>query len=107
MEIVLKVGASGHLSWLPQETILFDRARLLRRIDIELAPDAALLMVEALVFGRAAMGEAIVRGLLADRWRVRRDGRLIFAESARLDGAIAETLAQARLPQAASPLPRC
>jgi urease accessory protein len=95
MAISLKVGAGGHLFWLPQETILFDRARLSRRIDVELAAVASLLMVEALVFGRAAMGEAMAQGLLADRWRVRQDGRLIFAESARLDGAIAEKLAEA------------
>jgi urease accessory protein UreH len=38
------------------------------------------------------MGEAMREGLLADRWRLRRDGRLMFADSALLDGAIAETL---------------
>src|SRR6185295_1181306 len=31
----------------------------------------------------------------ADRWRVRRDGKLIYAETVRLDGAIAARLAQA------------
>lgn len=80
--------------WLPQETILFDRARLSRRIDVNLAADASLLMAEAVVFGRSAMGEAVHEGRLADRWRVRRDGRLIFAETVRLDGGISEQLAQ-------------
>ncbi|HTQ82024.1 MAG TPA: urease accessory protein UreD, partial [Pseudolabrys sp.] len=79
--------------WLPQETILFDRARLSRRIDIDLAASASLVVAEALVFGRAAMGETVEQGLLADRWRLRRGGRLVFAESVRLDGAIAERLA--------------
>ena len=32
-------------------------------------------------------------GSLLDRWRVRRGGRLVFAEALRLDGAIAELLA--------------
>ena len=69
---------------------------LTRRIDVDLAPtDASLLMAEAVVFGRAAMGEAMQQGLLADRWRVRRGGRLVFAETVRLDGAIAEKLARA------------
>ena len=45
--------------WLPQETILFDRARLARRIDVDLADDASLFMAEAVVFGRSAMGEAV------------------------------------------------
>jgi urease accessory protein len=77
---------------LPQETILFDHARLSRRIDVDLADGASLLIAEAVVFGRAAMGETMSQGFFADRWRVRRTGRLVFADSARLDGAIAEKL---------------
>ena len=94
MDVTLDVHAGGHLSWLPQETILFDRARLSRRIEIDLAQCASLVMAEAVVFGRAAMGEAMREGLFADRWRLRRDGRLIFADSALLDGAIAGKLGQ-------------
>src|SRR5262249_34152446 len=75
--------------WLPQETILFDRARLDRRIDVALAEGASLVMAEAVVFGRAAMGETIEWGFFSDRWRLRRGGRLIFADGIRLDGAIA------------------
>jgi urease accessory protein len=92
--IKLTVGANASLSWLPQETILFDRARLDRRIEVELAPRASLLMAEAVVFGRAAMGEAVDHGAFSDRWRVRCDGRLVLAENLRLDGAVAEMLAE-------------
>jgi urease accessory protein len=92
--IKLAVGDGARLSWLPQETILFDRARLNRRIEVELAPDATLVMAEAVIFGRAAMGEAVEEGAFTDRWRVRRDGRLVFAETVRLDGAIARMLAE-------------
>ena len=53
-----------------------------------------LLMAEAVVFGRSAMGEAVEQGAFTDRWRVRRDGRLVFAETVRLDGAIARMLAE-------------
>jgi urease accessory protein len=88
----LSVAAHGSLLWLPQETILFDRARLARTIDVELAEDATLVLTEALVFGRAAMGEAVEQGHLFDRWRVRRKGRLVFAETARLGEAIGEIL---------------
>jgi urease accessory protein len=91
----LAAGAGARLCWLPQETILFDRARLARRIEIDLAADASLLMAEAVVFGRTAMGEAVEEGAFADRWRVRCDGRLIFAEGVRLDGAIAQQLGEA------------
>jgi urease accessory protein len=93
MDVNLDVGEGARLVWLPQETILFDRARLSRRIDVDLAADASLLMAEAVVFGRSAMGEAMRAGFFADRWRVRRAGKLVFADSARLDGAIAEKLA--------------
>jgi urease accessory protein len=44
------------------------------------------------VFGRAAMGEAMTQGFFADRWRVRRAGKLVYADSARLDDDIAEKL---------------
>jgi urease accessory protein len=92
--IKLEVAAGAALRWLPQETILFDRARLDRRIDADLAEDAALLLAEAVVFGRSAMGESVGQGELVDRWRIRVGGRLVFAESVRLAGAIARTLAE-------------
>jgi urease accessory protein len=99
--VKLDVAAGGALRWLPQETILFDRARVTRSIDIDVAADAALVLAEAVVFGRAAMGETVQEGRLADRWRLRRDGRLIFAETVRLDGAIAGALARPAIGQGA------
>jgi urease accessory protein len=92
LSIALNVAAGAHLSWLPQETILFDRARISRRIDIELAEGASLLLCEIVVFGRAAMGERMSSGEFVDRWRLRRGGRLVFAETVRLDGDIGEKL---------------
>jgi urease accessory protein len=94
ISLKIDAAAGSRCFWLPQETILFDRARLSRRIEVDLAQDAALLMAEAVVFGRSAMGEAVREGCLIDRWRVRRDGRLIFAESMRLEGAISTTLSR-------------
>jgi len=94
MGVKLTVGDGAALAWLPQETILFDQVRLRRTIDVELASNAHLLLAEAIVFGRAAMGETVKSGHLFDRWRVRLDGALIFAETLRIEGAIAEQLAQ-------------
>jgi len=94
LNIALRLAAGSHLAWLPQETILFDRARLSRRIDIDLADSASLLLCEIVVFGRAAMGERMQSGEFADRWRLRRGGRLVFAENLRLDGDIGEKLAR-------------
>jgi urease accessory protein len=94
LNIALKAEAGSHLAWLPQETILFDRARMLRRLEIELAESASLLLCEIVVFGRAAMGERMIRGEFVDRWRMRLGGRLVFAENIRLDGDIGEKLAR-------------
>src|SRR5471032_972913 len=95
LNIALKAAAGSRLSWLLQETILFDRARVQRRIDIDLAESASLLLCEIVVFGRAAMGERMLSGEFTDRWRLRRGGRLAFAETVRLDGAIGEKLNRA------------
>jgi urease accessory protein len=94
IDVKLGVGPGGALAWLPQETILFDRLRLHRTIEVDLADDANLFLAEAIVFGRSAMGETVTRGRVFDRWRVRRGGALVFAESLRLDGAIEQKLAQ-------------
>lgn len=88
----LTLGPGAILEWLPQETILFDRARFHRRLEVDVAAGARLLLVESLVFGRLAMGEVVRTGDLRDRWRIRRGGALVFAEAVRLEGAIGETL---------------
>jgi urease accessory protein len=94
-DVTATVADGGELTWLPQETILFDSARLARTITVSLAPAAKLLLAEAAVFGRAAMGETVQEGSFADCWRIRRAGRLIFAENFRLDGAVAARLGEA------------
>ena len=78
--------------WLPQETILFDGGRLLRSTEVDLSPRARMLACESLVFGRHAMGESVRSGAVFDAWRVRCGGRLVFADTLRLDGDIAENL---------------
>ncbi|MEP0339976.1 MAG: urease accessory protein UreD [Alphaproteobacteria bacterium] len=88
VETRLSAAAGASLHWLPQETILFDGGRLDRTLDVDLSGDAAFLAVEALVLGRVASGETITGGAFTDSWRVRRDGRLIFADAARIGGDI-------------------
>jgi len=90
LNIGLKIGAGAHLGWLPQETILFDRAKVTRRFD----EAASLLLCEIVVFGRTAMGERMEQGEFVDRWRMRRGGKLVFAETVRLDGDIGAKLAR-------------
>jgi len=91
-EIALSVAASARMEWMPQETILYDGARFSRKLEADLASDAALLVVESVVFGRLAKGETVTSGLFKDRWRIRRQSRLVFAEETHVSGNIARTL---------------
>ena len=90
----LTAGDGARIDWLPQETILFDGARLSRTIDVELAADAILLAHESVVFGRTAMGETVRQGAFSDVWRIRRAGRLVHADALRVEGAVAERLSR-------------
>ncbi|HUG62859.1 MAG TPA: urease accessory protein UreD, partial [Methylomirabilota bacterium] len=87
----LSAGAVG--AWLPQETIVFHDAGLDRRLDVTMAGDATLTACEAVVLGRTAMGETVRRLDLADRWTVRRDGRLVFVDALRIRGDAEAVLA--------------
>ncbi|WP_370676463.1 urease accessory protein UreD [Pleomorphomonas sp. PLEO] len=82
----LVVEAGANARWLPQETIIFDGAGLRRRFDVDLMGDARLIAVESIVLGRTAMGEEVNSVDLSDHWRVRRDGRLVYADALRLSG---------------------
>jgi len=90
----LRVDASARLNWLPQETILFNGSALDRRLVIDLAPDANALMVEPLVFGRAAMGEVLTDIRLRDRIEIRRDDTPVFLDATRFTGDLAAHLAK-------------
>jgi urease accessory protein len=92
--IRMRLEAGSRLEWLPQEQILFEGACLRRVLDVAMAREATLTVVESVVFGRLAMGETLTSGAFRDRWRIRRADRLVFAEDVRLDGAIGATLAR-------------
>jgi urease accessory protein len=85
MEVLLTVGPGGWLDWLPQETILFDRAALDRRTLIDLAPGAGCLALETVVLGRAAMGETLREVRFRDRREIRRDGRPFWLDPLALE----------------------
>lgn len=90
IDVSLDAAPGAWLEWLPQETILFQGGRLVRHTRAELAPTARLLAGEMLVLGRGAMGESVRTGLVRDKWEVRRNGRLVWADSLCLEGAIDE-----------------
>ncbi|MEO1264780.1 MAG: urease accessory protein UreD [Pseudomonadota bacterium] len=95
IDVAMSVGGGAGLRWLPQETILFDRAGLKRRFQVDLAQDATFTACEVVVFGREAMGEHVRDGAISDQWRIRRDGQLVFADALRFDGDVKAALAEA------------
>ncbi len=81
IDVAVRVAEGAALEWLPQETIVFEGARLKRRTGAEVEPGGALLACEMVVLGRAASGERFQSGLLLDSWSVRRPAR---SQTARL-----------------------
>ena len=94
LDISLKAASGAHLAWLPQETILFDRAES-RGGSISIWP-RTLRFCSAKSWCSAAprWASACDSGEFVDRWRLRRGGRLVFAETVRLDGDIGAKLAR-------------
>ena len=92
VDIALEVAANSWLEWLPQETILFDGARLSRRTRIDADPQARVLAGECIVFGRLARGEVMRHGFVRDGWEVRSKGRLVWADALLVEGDIIRTL---------------
>lgn len=94
IDIALRVGTGAYLEWFGQETILFDRARLRRRLHATLDAGARLLAVESLIFGRRAMREDYRSGRLHDVWHIHCENRLAWADALHLSGDIAAQRAQ-------------
>ncbi|HYC64684.1 MAG TPA: urease accessory protein UreD [Reyranellaceae bacterium] len=84
--VSVTAGEGATLDWLPQETIVFEGARLKRRTVADVSPGAALLACEMVVLGRAASGERFTDGLLLDQWSVRRAGKLMWTDTLRVEG---------------------
>lgn len=82
----LAIGPGAALEWLPQETILFDGARLDRRLTIALDAEGLLLAAETVLFGRSARGERLRHGHLHDSWALRIGGALVWADAIRMSG---------------------
>ena len=85
----IRVEEDSVACWLPQETIVFDNARVARSLEIDIASTSRLFAVESTVFGRRAMGEIVKQGRIAERWRVRIGGRLVFADNQVIDDRLA------------------
>jgi urease accessory protein len=85
-------GASAE--WLPQETIVFDRAMVRRDLQVRLGIGATFTGLESIVLGRAEMGETVRQACLRDGWRIWRSNRLIYADALNVHGDVGELLAR-------------
>lgn len=85
-DVRLRADAGAQLVYAPQETILFNGARLQRRTEIDVAADARLVLVDMVILGRAAMGERVTSLAWRDSWRLRRAGALVWADATRIEG---------------------
>lgn len=92
LSVRITLDRKARVNWLPQETILFDGSAMERTLEADLACDSRLLVLEAFVFGRLAMGEVVRQASVRDRWVVRREGRLVFADNVRFAGDVDELL---------------
>lgn len=104
IETKLMVEAGATALWLPQETILFDRARLVRRNRFEVAQGGRLLAVEATILGRQAMRETVEAGLSDEAFEVHHGDRLVLADRQRFRGRIAKLLAHPAVGRGATAL---
>lgn len=97
IETTMRVQEGAHLEWLPQETILFDKARLRRLNKVELSSECVFLALEATILGRRAHGECLTDASLVDGWKIWRDGKLIWFDQFRLSGDMDTYLAKPAL----------
>ena len=85
-QINFNVNPGASLEWLPQESIVFDGARADARLDVELKGDGAFIGWEILCLGRTGSAERFSQGEWRSRTTVKRDGKPLWFERARLDG---------------------
>jgi len=81
----LSVADSASLEWLPQETIVYDGARLNAGMHIDLAEQARFVGWEITALGRPAASEGFTNGHAELNWRIRRGGRLFYLERQHLN----------------------
>ncbi len=83
--VSLNIEQGAVLEWLPQETIIYEGARLSSHVNIELAADARFIGWEILALGRPAAGEGFESGEALLNWRILRNEKPLYLEKMCLD----------------------
>ncbi|OAI14289.1 urease accessory protein UreD [Methylomonas koyamae] len=81
----LMIADGASLEWLPQETIVYDGARLSANMRVDLAEQSRFIGWEITALGRPAAGEGFSDGHAELNWRIQRGGRLFYLERQHLD----------------------
>src|SRR5262245_19510530 len=82
--LAIEPGAS--LEWFPQESIVFDGARIRAGVRVELADRACFIGWDITRLGRTASGERFSSGALRSRFEVLQAGRRLWGDYARIEG---------------------
>lgn len=90
----LAVETGATLFWLPQETIVFDHANISRHLRCDMSQNSEVLLVEPMIFGRAAMGEHDITARIRDRIELWQDGQPRHIDAWTLDGDLSQSLAR-------------
>jgi urease accessory protein len=83
--VSLNVASHATLEWLPQETIIYEGARHVSTMNIELEAEAGFIGWEVLALGRPASGEGFDSGEATLNWRISRAGQLFYQERLCID----------------------
>lgn len=83
--VSLSVAAHAALEWLPQETIIYQGARVVADVRLALAVSARFIGWEILALGRPASGEGFNAGEVIMSWQIFRAGELFYRERLKLD----------------------
>lgn len=81
----LTVAAGAHLDWLPQENIIFERARANLVTTIKVAVGGSAIGWDAIVLGRRAAGELWTEGEVRISNKVQYGERTLWIEAAQVD----------------------
>lgn len=78
--LTMSVAEGATLEWLPQGTIVFDRALFRQKVRFEISGNATLFAGAISILGRTAMGESFSAGRYREHWDLLRDSKLIWAD---------------------------
>jgi urease accessory protein len=85
-QIAIELGTNAHLEWLPQETIIFDRARYQQQLRVDLAVGATFCGWELVRLGRSARSETFSEGCWQNALEVWQQGKPLWIDRQQITG---------------------